>query len=64
MSEYWIISPIERGVDIYYLKEGKYVLEDSYVLDTEEESPAYNAKQEITLRCFPISMALEEIFEL
>lgn len=41
---------------------GKYVLEESYVVDDDEKSEYYNLKQEITLRKFPITMTLEEIF--
>ena len=26
VDEYWIISPIERALEIYYLEDGKYVL--------------------------------------
>lgn len=63
IEEYWIISPIECALEIYYLKNGRYVLESSYILETEEESEHYNLKQEITLRCFPISMTLEDIFK-
>ena len=62
VDEYWIISPIERALEIYYLKDGKYVLEESYVVDDDEKSEYYNLKQEITLRKFPITMTLEEIF--
>ena len=62
MEEYWIVSPIERALEIYYLKDGKYVLEESYVVDDDEKSEYYNLKQEITLRKFPITMTLEEIF--
>ena len=62
VDEYWIISPIERALEIYYLKDRKYVLEESYVVDDDEKSEYYNLKQEITLRKFPITMTLEEIF--
>ena len=57
-----ILSPIERAVEIYYLKDGKYEIEESYILDDDEASEHYNSKQEITLRAFPITMTLEDIF--
>ena len=64
VSEYWIISPKERGVQIYYLEEGSYVLKDSYILQDDEKEAYYNAETEIVLREFPnISMTLAEIFE-
>jgi len=62
VEEYWIISPIERAVEIYYLKDGRYQLQESYIVDDDAESEHYNLKQEITLRAFPITMTLEEIF--
>lgn len=64
VSEYWIISPKERGVQIYYLEEGCYVLKDSYILQDDKKEAYYNAETEIVLREFPnISMTLAEIFE-
>lgn len=62
VEEYWIVSPVERAVEIYYLKNGKYEIEESYILDDDETSDHYNLKQEITLRAFPITMTLEDIF--
>lgn len=62
VEEYWIISPIERAVEIYYLVDGRYRLQESYVVDDDEESEHYNLRQEITLRAFPITMTLEDIF--
>lgn len=63
VEEYWIVSPIERAVEIYYLKDGKYEIEESYIVEDDETSEHYNLKQEITLRNFPISMTLEDIFK-
>lgn len=61
--EYWIISPKEKGIERYYLEDGHYVLQEAYILETDEKSKHYNAKDEITLREFPVNMLLEEIFE-
>ncbi len=64
IPEYWIVSPKERGVEIYYLTEGRYVLSQSYILEDDQENRYYNAKTEISLKEFPhITMTLEEIFE-
>lgn len=63
VSEYWIISPKEKALEVYYLEEGKYVLQKVCILEENEESKHYNAKEEITLREFPVTMLLEEIFE-
>lgn len=64
VEEYWIVTPQGKSVEIYYLENGKYVLEQSYILQDDEEEEDYNAKTEIALRAFPhIKMMLEEIFE-
>lgn len=63
VEEYWIVSPKEKAVEIYELNEGKYRLVHNYILDEEPDSEYYNAKTEITLKAFPITMTLEEIFE-
>lgn len=63
VEEYWIVSP-QGTVEIYYLEDGKYILEQSYMLQDDEEEEDYNAEIEIALRGFPhIKMKLEEIFE-
>ena len=64
VEEYWIVSPQGKSVDIYYLEDGKYILEQSYMLQDDEEDEYYNVNQEICLRAFPhIKMTLGEIFE-
>ena len=63
VEEYWIVSP-NGSVEIYYLQDGKYVLEQGYLLQDDEEEACYNARTEICLRAFPhIKMTLAEIFE-
>lgn len=63
VEEYWIVSP-QGAVEIYYLENGKYVLEQNYMLQDDKEDDEYNAETEITLRAFPhIKMTLGEIFE-
>lgn len=64
VDEYWIVSPVERAVEIYYLNNGRYELVESYVTEDDEKSEHYNLKTEITLRRFPITMTLEEIFAI
>lgn len=63
VEELWIVS--QKGeVEIYYLKDGKYVLEHDYILQDDEDDEDYNVEQEICLRAFPhIKMTLGEIFE-
>ena len=63
VEEYWIVSP-QGSVEIYYLENGKYILEQSYMLQEDKEDEDYNAEIEICLREFPhIKMMLGEIFE-
>lgn len=63
VEEYWIVSP-QGSVEIYYLENGKYILEQIYMLQNDKEDAEYNAEQEIFLRVFPhIKMTLGEIFE-
>lgn len=64
VEEYWIVSPKEHGVEIYHLTDGRYMLENSYILEDDPEDSQYNAGLEITLKCFPdIKMTLAEIFD-
>lgn len=64
VEEYWIVFPEGRSVEIYYLEDGKYVLEQNYILQDDKELEGYNAETEISLRSFPnIKMTLSEIFE-
>lgn len=64
VSEYWIVSSKERGVQIYYLTDGRYKLANSYILEDDKDNEYYNAETIITLREFPhIKMTLADIFE-
>ena len=63
VEEYWIVSP-QGSVEIYYLENGKYILEQNYMLQDNKEDDDYNAETEIALRVFPhIKMTLGDIFE-
>ncbi len=63
VEEYWIVSP-QGSVEIYYLEKGKYVLEQSYMLQSDKEDEHYNLETIISLKDFPhIKMTLGEIFE-
>lgn len=64
VDEYWIVSPQGKSVEIYYLEDGKYRLEQDYILQDDKEDAHYNAETPIHLRSFPhITMELREIFE-
>lgn len=63
VEEYWIVSP-KGSVEIYYLEDGKYVLQQNYLLQEDKEDEDYNAETEISMRAFPhIKMTLGDIFE-
>ena len=42
VEEYWIVSP-QGFVEIYYLENGKYILNQSYLLQNDKEDEDYNA---------------------
>lgn len=64
VEEYWIVAPQGKSVDIYYLENGRYILDQSYILQDDKEDEHYNAETVISLRGFPhIQMALGDIFE-
>ena len=64
VEEYWIVAPLGKSVEIYYLEGEKYILEESYILQEDPEDVHYNAETEICLRGFPnIRMTLAEIFK-
>ena len=64
VDEYWIVSPKERSVEIYYLENGNYRLVNMYILEDDETDEHYNANIMINLRAMPnISVQLKEIFE-
>ena len=64
VEEYWIVFPEGKSVEIYYLEDGKYVMEQFYILEDDSELEEYNADTQICLRAFPnIKMTLSEIFE-
>lgn len=64
IDEYWIISPKERSVEVYYLAENAYKLVASHILVQDEDDENFNADLQLTLRTLPVvSISLENIFE-
>jgi len=63
VEEYWIVSP-NGNIEIYYLRNGRYIVEQSYILQDDKDEEDYNAETIIRLRAFPhIKMMLKDIFE-
>lgn len=64
VEEYWIVTPQGKSVEIYYLKDGKYEMEQNYILIEDPDDAHYNAEIIISLKAFPhIKMELKDIFE-
>lgn len=67
VREYWIVSPEDRSVDVYLLKDGKFILDEVYevIPDYIELSPEEQAahRDSIPVSLFSdLSVPLEEIF--
>lgn len=64
IDEYWIISPKEKSVEIYYLENGHYRMVGCYILVEDEADENYNADTVLKLKAMPnVSVVLREIFE-
>ena len=64
VDEYWIIEPLGRSLEIYYLEDGTYKLVATYFLEKDESDKHYNANTILTLKAMPtVSIQLQEIFE-
>lgn len=65
VEEYWLVDPHGYSLEIYYLKNGVYELEQYYMYEDDKEEESYNADTKINLRSFPhVEIMLSEIFEL
>ncbi len=64
IDEYWIISPKERSVEIYYLENEQFELVACHIFEEDETEEDYNALLPITLKALPnITILLKDIFE-
>ncbi len=64
VDEYWIIEPLGRSIEIYYLEDGAYKLVASYIMEDDVTDEDYNAETVLTLKAMPtVSIQLQEIFE-
>ncbi len=65
IDEYWIVSPKERSVEVYYLDGDKYQLNKSYILEEDEKDENYNADVVLALKAMPaVTVGLQEIFDI
>lgn len=64
VEEHWIVAPQGKSVEIYYLENRKYIMEQNYILVEDTEDAYYNAETLIRLKAFPhIVIELRDIFE-
>ena len=64
IDEYWIVSPRERSVEVYYLEDQEYKMVGSHILVEDVEDGNYNADLLLTLKALPmVSIVLKDIFE-
>ena len=70
VKEYWIVSPQEKSVEVYVLKENKLTRDGVYQFYTEEEfNDLTDRQKELVNREIKISLyddfysTLEDIFE-
>ena len=50
VKEYWIIDPLMKAVDVYLLRDGKYFLDDEYVLYNEKEMDLLTDEEKSNIR--------------
>lgn len=69
VPEYWIVSPKEKSIEVYLLRDGRYVLDNLYMFYTEEELEDLEDKVKDGLvtefKCHlydDLSIRLEDIF--
>lgn len=64
IDEYWIVSPKERSIEIYYLENQQYQLVACHILEEDETEEDYNSLLPITLKALPtITILLKDVFE-
>lgn len=68
VREYWLVDTEKQAVEVYLLKDGKFVLDEvyqifpDYVIMTDEERAQYKSEVPVSLYD-DFSIPLEEIFE-
>lgn len=63
VKEYWLIDPMEKKIEIYYLQIGNYILQESYAMEDIEKSPDYNTEISIALKNVSVvKVTIGEVF--
>lgn len=56
VREYWIVDPWVKGISVYLLRDGKYYLDDDYILfDAEEFENLYDEEKAEVKNEIPVS---------
>lgn len=64
VEEYWLVDYRIYNVEVYYLREDRFVLQKIYKLRFDEDTKTYNYNEGITLRNFEeITINLGDIFQ-
>ncbi len=70
IKEYWIVDTESRSIEVYWLKDGQYVLEDvysifpDYLLEKMTEKEKEEVAKEFKTFLFPdLTISLEDVFE-
>ena len=50
VKEYWLIDPIKKKIEIYYLQTGKYILQELYAMEDIEKGSDYNIEISTALK--------------
>ncbi len=70
IKEYWIVDPENRSIEVYWLKDGQYILKDvysifpDYLLEKMTEEEIGEIATEFQTSLFPdLTILLEDVFE-
>ena len=61
VKEYWIVDPYIKSVDVYILKDGKFIHDDTYQYYTDEEFEKLNEKYKASAK-FEIKVSIYDDF--
>ena len=65
VPEYWIVNPVDRSIEVYLLANGRFSLEDVYMLPSEQMREEEKPKLKTQLKCHlydDLVLSLEDIF--
>ena len=63
VKEYWIVSPGDKSVEVYLLKDGKFVLDDVYPIYKDYEWDKLTDEEKAEVK-FSIKVSLYDDFEV